>query len=155
MNKIFTLLILVTVLAGCASTDNSSFSSALWKEWKLIEVHIENPIVTREVLFDRASLSKENAGKAFTLKFEEDKLSGTAAPNTYSGPYTLGEEEKSITISPLVTTMMAALWQPERIREQDYFLYMSNVYKWDIVENRLILFTKNEADQEVLMVFSR
>jgi len=158
MNKLFTLfvLVLVLVLTGCASNkDTSDFSSVIGKDWKLIEVRIENPIVTREVIFDRSSLSKEKAGNVFTLKFSKGgTLTGEAAPNRYNGPYTLGEEEKSISIGPLVPTENPVLWQPERLREADYFQYLQNVYEWYVVNKRLVLFTVNAAGQEVQLIFS-
>jgi len=157
MNKILTVVVLAVVLAGCSSLDTSSFSSVTGKEWKLIEVRIDSPI-RREILFDRSALSKENAGTFFTLKFDNDHVSGVAAPNRYNGPYTLGEEEKSITISTLRTTMMAATIDPTkyvfRLKEHDYYQYIHNVYKWDLVNGRLILHSRNEAGQEVHMLFS-
>jgi hypothetical protein len=49
---------------------------------------------------------------------------------------------------------MASIWQPEKLREHDYFVYMQNAYKWNIADKKLELFTKDETGKEVKLVFS-
>jgi len=153
MKKLLIVLVLAAVLLSCKST-GTGFSSVAGKEWKLIEVRIDSPI-RREILFDRSSLSKENAGNAFTLRFDNGNLNGTAAPNRFSAPYTLGQNENDITISPMRSTQNPSRWQPERIREPDFFQYVQNIYRWELNSNgNLVLFSRNEEGQEVRMMFS-
>jgi len=148
MRKQFFLLVLIIIaITGCGSTPN--FSAVTGKAWKLIEVNVND----RSVLFDRKVLTSEEAGDIFTININAENISGTGAPNRYSGPYTLSADQ-AISLSPERSTTMPPLKQPEKLREEDFFLYMQNVYKWNLVNKRLELYSKTEDDAEVKMVFS-
>ena len=154
MKQLLIVFVLAAVLMGCGTqADSSSFSSVTGKEWRLIEVRIDTAF-RREIIFDRNSLTKENARDVFTLRFDNANMGGTAAPNRYNAPYSLGEDRQSITISPLRSTQMAALWQPERLRENDYYAYMQNVNRWELANGRLILYSKNEEGHDVRLTYS-
>jgi len=75
------------------------------------------------------------------------------APNLYSGSYTLGANQ-AISLNPVSSTSLAPLKQPEKLRETDFFVYLKNVYKWNLVDKNLELYSKAEDDAEVKMVFS-
>ena len=152
MNKIVFSLLLISILTSCASTGD--FSGVKGKDWKLIEVQI-NDAFNREVLFDRKVLSKENAGKFFTIKFDEENASGTGAPNTYSAPYSLGEEPQALSIMPARATFMASLFLPEKLRENDYFRFIQNAYKWEIAEGKFVLYSKEEDGREIKLIFEK
>jgi len=148
MKKHFLLLMLViAVIFSCSSAPK--FSDVTGKEWKLIEVAVNG----RSILFDRDTLANEDAGNIFTFNFDGQNYSGTGAPNRYSGQYTVGDSQ-AITLNPARSTMMAPLRQPEKLRENDYFVYVQNVYKWDLVDNNLELYSKTEDGAEVKLVFS-
>jgi len=151
MKSLLAVFVLAAVLTGC-STTSGTFSDVTGKEWRLIEVRIESEF-RREVLFDRKMLANQNARNVFNLKFDATSLAGEAAPNRYNAPYTLGEGN-AITIMPMRSTQMAAVWQPERLREHDYFQYMQNVYRWELRDGRLTLFSKNAEDQEIRLLFN-
>ena len=148
MRKQYLLLVLViAVVISCGSTPK--FSDVAGKDWKLIEVNAND----RVILFDRDTLTNEDAGDIFTFNFDEKNISGKGAPNSYSGPYTLGANQ-AISLNPERSTTQAPLKQPERLRENDFFTYMQNVYKWNLVEKNLELYSKTEDNAEVRMVFS-
>ena len=144
------MFILATILMSCTSTAGASFSSVVEKEWKLVQIESG---LRKEVIFDRNTLSEENAGNFFTLTFNEERLSGAAAPNRYTAPYTLGEKN-TINIKPMATTMMASLFEPENLREHLYYSYMHNVYKWDLDDENLILYSKTEDGLDVRLTFA-
>ena len=153
MKKLLIVLVLASILMSCNTTgDSSSFSSVAGKDWRLIEVRIESNI-RREIIFDRNQLSKENARDVFLLKFDNANVGGTAAPNRYAATYSLSEGQ-SISITPMRTTQQASLWQPERLREQDYFAYMQNVNRWELASGRLILYSKTEDGQDIRLMYS-
>jgi len=143
----FLLLLVITAIISCNSTPN--FSEVSGKKWMLIEVNVSD----RVILFDRKTLTDENAGDIYTFNIDAQNISGTGAPNRYSGPYTLGDNQ-AISLSPVSSTMMAPIIQPEKLREYDFFVYMQNVYKWNLVNKKLELYSKTEDDTEVKMVFS-
>ena len=152
MKGILAMFVLATVLMSCTSTGGANFSNVIEKEWKLIEVRIESGL-RKEVIFDRNTLDNESAENFFTLAFNEERLSGAAAPNRYTAPYTLGEKD-SISIKPMASTMMASLFEPESLREHVYYSYMHNVYKWDLDDENLILYSKTEDGLDIRMTFA-
>ncbi|MCL2879838.1 MAG: hypothetical protein FWF29_06310, partial [Treponema sp.] len=51
-------------------------------------------------------------------------------------------------------TMMAPLWEPEKLKEQDYFTYIQNAYKWSFTKDgTLELSSKNADGTEVVLVY--
>ena len=167
ISLVLAVLLISSFTIGCASTNTapcncgcdcsrgigeSDLSYVMGKEWKLIQVHV-NDTFSREVLFDRKTLSKEDAGNIFILKLEKEMLSGTAAPNNYTGPYTVNEVEKTITVMPMRTTLMASIWQPEKLREQDYFTYLNNAYKWSVSNGRLLINSKTAEGKEIVLTY--
>ncbi|MCL2067820.1 MAG: META domain-containing protein [Treponema sp.] len=141
------LVVLVAVcLVGCKSTPK--FSDVSGKEWKLTDVLLNGDSIN----FDRNVLIAEGFGDIFTLTFETDRLGGVGAPNRYSAPYTLGRNQ-AISVRAAVVTMMAPLSHPEKLKEHDYFAYIQNTHKWDLVKGSLELSSKGEGGADVTMLF--
>ncbi|MCL2412380.1 MAG: META domain-containing protein [Treponema sp.] len=159
MKKFCFAIVAIAILAvGCANRAPSltaitveDFSDILGREWRLLEVHV-NDTFGRTILFDRNTLMQEGDGDIFTMKFDEEMVSGTAAPNLYSGPFTLGEGN-SLSIGMMRSTLMATLFEPERLPEHEFFGYMTNVHEWQFVDGRLVLLSKTEDDRDVEMIF--
>jgi len=145
----FSLILAVVCLIGCKNTPAPKFSDVAGKEWKLVEVRLDN----KEIIFDRDMLTNEAFGDIFTLNFDAENVSGRGAPNRFSAPFTLGNNQ-AINISPMRSTMMAAVSQPEKLREHDFFIYMQNAYEWKLLENgNLELNSKAEDDKNVRLIF--
>jgi heat shock protein HslJ len=161
MKRIFFVCLLITVfLISCKSVPtvektadvekvSSEFSTVTGKDWKLIEVRIRNV----DTGFNRSSLSRSENIEYFTVNFNSEMISGAGAPNRYSAPYKLGEG-KSISISIVRATLMATLFETGKLREHDFFGYIQNTSSWNIVNNNLVLSSKAENGNEVVMVFS-
>nr|AGS53989.1 hypothetical protein [uncultured bacterium contig00088] len=107
---------------------------------------------TQTVTLDRERLAREEFGEIFTLRFDDNLVAGTGAPNTYRAPYTPGDD-RSLAIGLLATTMMFAFREPEEINEQRFFLYLNNVGRWDMTDGTLELHTTGEDGTEVVLVF--
>ena len=149
MKKAFWTLVVFLTLCAASCKSAPNFADVSGKEWKLIEVQVKN----KNIGFDRGTLTAEGFGDIFTLKFDTEQLSGAAAPNRYSGPFTLSKNQ-SISVGVMVSTKMAALRQPEKLREEDFFKYMQNIYKWDLAQGNLELLTKTADGSEAKMIFS-
>ena len=161
MKNQFSLLILsiplISILAvSCVGTSKNSentgraaFSSVLEKECSLIKVRVGD----NETPINREALANDNAGDLYTLKFDNDHLSGKAEPNNYSAPYTINEAEQTISIKPMRSTLMASFRQSVGLAEHDYYTYMNNAYKWEFAGNNLILHSKTADGQNVQLVF--
>jgi heat shock protein HslJ len=161
MKKVFFVCLLITAfLISCKSVPkvektpvveqaSSAFSNVTGKDWKLIEVRIKNV----DTGFNRSSLVRGENIEYFTVNFNSEMISGAGAPNRYSAPYKLGEG-KDISISVVRATLMATLFESGKLREHDFFGYIQNTYNWNIDNNNLVLSSKAENGNEVVMVFS-
>jgi heat shock protein HslJ len=151
MNKFFKKMGFMLILAGaiflgaCGSTPK--FEDIRDKEWKLIAVQTEPGNIT----FDRNQLIDEGFGDIFTIRFT-DRAGGKGAPNNYFGPYEAGKD-RSLSIQNVAATLMAPIREPEKLKERDFFNYLENVYRWDINQENLELFTRGEDGVEAVMVF--
>ncbi|MCL2185835.1 MAG: META domain-containing protein [Treponema sp.] len=160
--KILMSLILTACLMGCVSTpaaapnpvNMNNFADGAGKDWKLLEISIESAF-NREIVFDRKTLVKEGSGEIFTMKFDAEMISGVAAPNRYSGPYTLGENRAITLTAPMRSTLMASLFQPEKLPEHEFFGYMQNIYEWRPANGNLEFLSKTENGREVRIIFGQ
>ncbi|GHV14849.1 hypothetical protein FACS189491_11590 [Spirochaetia bacterium] len=147
-----------TLCAACVSgpvstevqgKDAPTFTEAQGKEWKLLEIRISS----EDIIFDRGELLSEGFGDVFTLKFEDDRVAGMAAPNRYFAPYELGQGQ-DLVIKNIAGTLMAPIREPEKLKEHGYFVYLQNTYRWNINKGNLELSTKGEDGREAVLVFT-
>ena len=148
--KLAMLLVLALVITGSCVSTPGDFSEARGKEWLLVEVKTQPQNIT----FNRKTLKSDGYGNIFSLTFDGERLSGVAAPNRYTAPYTL-EDNHGIKVNIIAGTMMAALHEPEKLREHIYYTYLQNAYRWRISNNLLELSTKNADGVDAVLIFSR
>ena len=157
MKKIITIILLLSALIiSCASGGSSTggrnmpnFSDVADREWRLVEAYIDGV----DMRFRREN-QPEMFREIYILKFEGQFASGIGAPNLYSAPFTLGED-LAISIMPMRSTLMASLFEPENLSEQDFFTFLQNVYTWDLVRNNLILNARTRDNKQVRLVFGQ
>jgi len=132
-----------------AGASNKDFSDNHGKQWILTNVIING----KDTGFTRDELKgMSGEEEIFSLTFDgKGTLSGMGAPNRYSGPYTSGEKQ-TIAIPPMRSTLMAALFEPNNLKEYEYYVYLQAAYKWDCKEQKLMLYSKTGND-EVVMTF--
>jgi heat shock protein HslJ len=119
-------------------------------EWKLAEVRA--PAGNPASRFSRGELAEAGMENAYTLRFDKDRLSGTGAPNRYSAPYEAGAG-KTLSVKAIAGTLMASFREPESLKEREYFNYLERVARWDLIQNKLLLYTRNEQGEETVLVF--
>ncbi|MDR0502902.1 MAG: META domain-containing protein [Treponema sp.] len=124
------------------------FSDITGKDWMLTGVFIGGA----DTLFSRENLPRENGRNYFTLKFDSGTVSGTGAPNRFSAPYTSGDNN-SVSILPMRSTLMAALFEPENLKEHEFYVYLQNASAWKLADEKLTLFSKTKDEQEARLVF--
>ncbi|MCL2761970.1 MAG: META domain-containing protein [Treponema sp.] len=144
-----TILLLAAVPVLIACTGAPKFSNIQNKDWYLTEVRTKP-----EIDFDRKQLAEENFGEIFTLRFESERISGVAAPNRYFAPYEQQGKDRALTIKTIAGTFMAPLREPEKLKERDYFAYLQNTTKWNLVNGKLELHTKSEDSTNVTLIFT-
>jgi heat shock protein HslJ len=130
-----------------SGTAQAAVSSIGGKEWKLIELR-KGSVVT---VVNRKKLESDGFGDFFTVNFGE-RVTGKAAPNRFTAPYQAGANN-ALTIQPPASTLMASIYDPERIREQDYFAYLVNVKSWKLTQGRLELYSSDLNGKETVLVY--
>ena len=139
----------VLVLGACKSMPN--FSEISGKEWLLSEIRTQGGKIT----IDRNELKNSGFSEnIFSLVLDAGRVSGVGAPNRYFAPFTLGEGQ-SITIQNIAGTLMAPLFEPEKLKEHEFFVYLQNTSKWDLVKGQLELYTRDENRAETVLVFNQ
>jgi heat shock protein HslJ len=147
------------VFVSCAGTasvrgSGAEFKDVQGKEWTLLEIKSQG----KTVRIDRKKLEAGFSGGAFTINFEEGssgnegRTSGVGAPNRYFGPYTV-DSNNALSIGNLASTMMAALFEPEELKENEFLAYLSNVKRWNLRSKKLELYSANSAGAETVLVF--
>jgi heat shock protein HslJ len=144
------------ILAICACTSQQkaddplppSFDLVRGKEWKLIEVTVE----TLSTGFSREALGTEFPN-FYTLQFQDATIYGRAAPNNYRGPFELTGNQ-GISFDMIAATLMAPLTEPAGLKENEYFKYLEGVYRWDLKDGKLELYSKDEGGTTSVLVFS-
>ena len=150
MRKLMVSLLIAISLASCAGNAKVSETPDFKdKDWKLIEVWLDGKMTN----YNRKDLEVQKISEFFNLKFDAENFSGVAAPNRYSAPYTV--DGKKIKAMPARSTLMAAIWQPENLKEHDYFIYMQNISEWAINGGKLELTSKTEDGHPVKLVYAQ
>jgi len=148
--KMFILAgIVLAILNSCSSAPK--FSDVTDKEWLLVEIKSE----TGNTVFDRETLNSDGFSNIFTLNFDDERLSGIGAPNRFTAPYKV-DKNQVISVQLIAGTMMAAIREPERLKEQDYFSYLQNTSKWNLTKDgQMELYSKNADGKEVVLVYKQ
>jgi heat shock protein HslJ len=161
VENVCTLLIITAVFAtscksppSAASGENVVFVPGIGAiagiEWRLVEVRA--PAGNPASRFSREELAEAGMENAYTLRFDKERLSGMGAPNRYSAPYEEGAG-KALSIKAIAGTLMASFREPESLKEREYFNYLERVNRWDLIQNKLLLYTRNEQGEETVLVF--
>ncbi|MCL2443826.1 MAG: META domain-containing protein [Treponema sp.] len=156
---LFVFTLIAACLIGCTTAkaatgdsvgvaENQDFSEIAGKDWKLTAVYVDGA----DIQFNRDSQPDGFSRDIFSLKFDDGTLSGLGAPNRFTGRYTLNEDQ-SLSVMPLASTMMAALFQPEGLSEFEFFGFLHGIYSWKQVNGNLELSSKTGDNREVRLVF--
>jgi len=143
------LLTMIAVPFACSSVPK--FADIVDKDWRLIEVRNS----TENITFDRNKLEEEGFSDFFTMRFDKERVNGVGAPNRYFAPYTQTDNKQEISIKPIAQTQMAALFEPEELKEHVFFFYLQNTKRWNIAGGNLELHSKGEDGTETILVFAQ
>ena len=146
--KTITLIILASLIFNsCSSTPKiTDIADIIGTEWILAEVKTK----PQNIILNRNS---SDIKELFTMRIDADRLSGTGAPNRYTAPYKLGENQ-TITVQAIAATLMAPIQEPSNLKESDYFTYLQNAYKWNSSKTKLQLYTKNANGVSAILIYS-
>jgi hypothetical protein len=113
----------------------------------------------RTVAIDRNELAALGDGfrDAFTLRIRAEGegryvLSGKAAPNRFTMPVVVAEDG-TLTVSPPAATLMAALREPDVLKEAEYLHYLANTTSVTESGGQLVLDTTDADGLNVSLTF--
>ena len=145
--KIFLLAALVFSLAACATAPK--FDDVANRDWLLAQLRLEQ----ETIVIDRSKPDADGFGGIFSLRFDEERISGVGAPNRYFAPYSL-DGRQGITIGIIAGTMMASLSEPGNLEEYEYYAWLQNVERWNLVGGNLELYAKGGDGSQAVLVFA-
>jgi len=141
-------LIMVVSCAGMSSSGNNEavFSSVEGREWLLSEIRSGISITV-----DRNKLKADGFDGIYTVSFKDGSVSGMGMPNRFFGPYTASG--MNLSMQNLAGTKMAALKEPDGLKENEYLSYLSRVTRWNLNGGKLELLSSNSSGSEAILVF--
>jgi len=146
------MLTIVVLLALSACNSTPKFKNVVGKEWLLTEIQTGE---TQKVMFNRQNLEEEGFGNIFSVTFDGERISSKGAPNTFISPYKL-DKKQVIAVQPMAETEIDPVREPEKLKEQDYYLYLQNAYKWNLTKEKLFeLYSKDSDENEVVLVYKQ
>ena len=151
--SIFLTITIPSNAFGAPAHDGGTvFRDVEGKEWILSEFRsvTSSGSVGKTVYIDRQTLGAIGMGEAFTLTFQDGRLSGMGAPNRYFGPYT-AYANRGLSIGDVANTLMAAFYEPDELKEREYFDYLSGVTHWDLGGGRLELYSTGNGTETILI----
>jgi heat shock protein HslJ len=123
------------VLAGCGSGDDSGGAPSLeGTSWRLT---------------GWSASSLDPTDFAITAQFDDGKIGGTSAVNTYGGPYEAGEDG-SFSVGDLASTMMAGP-EPDMRAETIYLQLLAEAKQYTVEGETLTL---SDADGNASLIFA-
>jgi len=148
------LFFLAIMFSSCISSEGErqgyvAFAHVEGQEWHLFEIRRG----AETARMNRGELEAAGFIGVYTITFEDGMVSGMGAPNRFFGPYTVGSAAGELSIGLLGHTLMAAIFEPEGLREHEYFNYLSGVTRWQLYEGRLKLFASSNDGSEAVLVF--
>jgi hypothetical protein len=100
------------------------------------------------IVIDRTKAQRE----IYSIRFKEGRVQGRGADNLYFAPYTAGENN-SLSIQRIAGTRMLPMFEAENLSENDYFRYLEKVYRWELHDERLKLYTYDKDNEEAVLEF--
>ena len=142
-------LLIITVMLSCAG-----FGSASTRYRDISEIQDRNWII-EEIIINSSPIQLNHISgerEVYVIRFGTDSISGVGAPNRYNAPYTAGERN-SLSIGLIAGTLMAPLFEPEGLKEHEYFTYLSNVNSWNIIDGKLELYSTDNYGSPVVLIY--
>ena len=146
------LLVPLVILSSCAGgafvrNSGADFTEVEGMEWILLELRKGR----QTVRIDRDSIGMVGG---YTINFYDGRVNGMGLVNLYFGPYTAGPG-RTLEIGDLASTLMAALFEPETLREHEYFAYLSRVSSWNLYRGRLELHSSGSEGDAMVLIFEQ
>ena len=115
-------------------------------DWNLAEIKTKSAII----IIDRSKVQKE----IYSIRFQENNiLRGRGADNIYFAPYAISANNL-LSIRRITSTYMVPIFEMETFTEYEYFRHLERVYRWELRDWKLKLYTFNENKEDVILEFT-
>ena len=141
-----------TFASGQRSLSGGDFSDVANRDWRLAEIRSAGKTVTINRT-PPVSFATIDLSEWFSIRFQDGQAGGMAAPNRYGAPYTQADNQ-AITIGLPRSTMMASFYEPEELKEREYYSHLQNVYRWNLASGNLELYSREADGTETVLVFA-
>ena len=125
------------------------FSDVIGKTWYLTELR-QTGVVG---IVPYQDIQPFEGTLIYTLSFNAEDVSGTGFINFFRGPYTVGNGQ-ALWIKEMAVTLMAPINEPSGLKEDDYFNYLVNTYRWNLAEGNLELQSQGADGKETVLIFA-
>jgi len=129
-----------------AADNNIPFSKVQRLDWSLRKVKTKSAVI----IIDRARAQRET----YSIRFQDNgMLRGRGADNIFFAPYNISANN-SLSIRKIANTYMAPIFEMENFTEHEYFRHLERVYRWEIGDLNLKLYTYDENKEEAVLEFT-
>jgi len=146
---IITLLLVPAIFSfteDILNEDDMPFNKVQRIDWNLAEIKTKSAII----IIDRSKVQKE----IYSIRFQENNiLRGRGADNIYFAPYAISANNL-LSIRRITSTYMVPIFEMETFTEYEYFRHLERVYRWELRDWKLKLYTFNENKEDVILEFT-
>ncbi|GMO29050.1 MAG: hypothetical protein Pg6A_17070 [Termitinemataceae bacterium] len=144
MIKLFSIILAMVFTQSCASQSIKGI------DWYLVQLKTGDSIIN----IDRDALTEDGMENWFSLRFNENRIYGKAAPNNYNADCFINSDS-SIRMGVIASTKMMAFREAAALKEHSYFEHLAKVTNWALSPlGYLELYYTNTNGQRVSLVFN-
>jgi len=146
--KIILILLLISAAFsfafGIININNTHFLKFQGKNWYLLEVIIGTTAI---------DINRDNKPDLiYTIMFNSERFTGIGAYSRYFGPYTVNKNH-SFSFKKITSTRLGPKYETNNFTEHEYFAYMERVYRWEMRDGKLELYSSKEDGTKVILVY--
>jgi len=149
-----TMLLIISILLfistafsfafGIINVNNTRLLRFQGKNLYLLEVIIGTTVI---------SINRDNRPSLiYTIMFNSERFTGIGAYSRYFGPYTVNKNH-SLSFKRIASTRLGPKHETDDFTEHEYFAYLEKVYRWEMRDGRLELYSSKEDGVKVILVY--
>jgi len=143
--SLFFVSVIFSFAEDIVNGGNVPFSRIQGIDWNLAEVKTNSVVI----VIDRTKVQRE----IYSIRFQENSmLRGRGADNRYFAPYATSANN-FLSIRKIVSTYMVPIFETENFTEYEYFRHLERVYRWELRDWILKLYTYDENNEEAILEF--
>ncbi|MCL2484649.1 MAG: META domain-containing protein [Endomicrobia bacterium] len=115
-----------------------NFGAVKGKVWQLGKVLDQSDAI----IFNASKLDPKKFSDIYTIQFNDSTASGKAAPNRYTAPFVLGEDDM-LSFQTAASTMMMGIHTPDGLTETEFYKLLAQSERWSIEKDHFFIYTSD------------